>query len=232
MNTWKGTAAAVAALLCVAAAPIQQPGAGVDGAKIAAADSNPGEWLAPGRTYSEQRFSPLKQINTGNVSKLGVAWQYRTYSVRGLEATPIVSDGMMFITLPWSIVIALDATSGKELWKYDPQVPGETGRYLCCDVVNRGVALWKGAVFVGTLDGRLIKLDAKTGKPLWMADTVENHNKDYTITGAPRVVDGLVVIGNGGAEYDARGYISAYNADTGKLAWRFHVVPEIGRAHV
>ena len=131
----------------------------------------------------------------------------------------------MFITLPWSKVIALDAKSGKELWTYDPQVPGAQGRYACCDVVNRGVALWKGAVFVGTLDGRLIKLDAATGKPLWTADTIENKNHAYTITGAPRVVDGLVVIGNGGAEYDARGYVTAYDAATGKQVWRFHVVP-------
>jgi PQQ-dependent dehydrogenase (methanol/ethanol family) len=197
----------------------------VDGTRIAKADETPGDWLSHGRTYSEQRFSPLDQINTSNVKDLGVAWQYRTYSVRGLEATPIVAGGMMFITLPWSIVIALDAETGKQIWKYDPQVPGETGRYLCCDVVNRGVALWKGAVFVGTLDGRLIKLDAKSGKVLWTVDTVENKKKVYTITGAPRVVDGLVVIGNGGAEYDARGYITAYDADSGKQVWRFHVVP-------
>ncbi|MGN6515399.1 MAG: PQQ-dependent dehydrogenase, methanol/ethanol family [Rhizomicrobium sp.] len=205
--------------------PAAAPGASVDGAAIANADARAGEWLAPGRTYSEQRFSPLNQINTTNVKNLGVAWEYRTYSVRGLEATPIVADGTMFITLPWSIVIALDATTGKELWKYDPKVPGATGRYACCDVVNRGVALRKGAVFVGTLDGRLVKLDAKTGQPLWIIDTVENHNHTYTITGAPRVFDGLVVIGNGGAEYDSRGYVSAFNADTGKLVWRFHVVP-------
>ena len=154
-----------------------------------------------------------------------MAWEYRTYSVRGLEATPIVSDGVMFITLPWSKVIALDAKSGKELWQYDPKVPGATGRFACCDVVNRGVALWKGAVYVGTLDGRLIKLDSKTGKMLWTVDTVENHAHTYTITGAPRVFDGLVVIGNGGAEYDSRGYISAFDANTGKKVWRFHVVP-------
>ena len=205
--------------------PASSPGATVDSAAIANADARAGEWLAPGRTYSEQRFSPLNQINTTNVKNLGVAWEYRTYSVRGLEATPIVADGTMFITLPWSIVIALDAKTGKELWKYDPKVPGATGRYACCDVVNRGVALWKGAVFVGTLDGRLVKLDAKTGKPLWTIDTVENHSHTYTITGAPRVFDGLVVIGNGGAEYDSRGYVSAFNVDTGKLVWRFHVVP-------
>ncbi|HSM97206.1 MAG TPA: PQQ-binding-like beta-propeller repeat protein, partial [Rhizomicrobium sp.] len=201
------------------------PGANVDGAKIANADADPGEWLSHGRTYSEQRFSPLDKINTTNVKNLGVAWEYRTYSVRGLEATPIVSDGVMFITLPWSKVIALDAKTGKEIWQYDPKVPGATGRFACCDVVNRGVALWKGAVYVGTLDGRLIKLDAKTGKVLWTVDTVENHAHTYTITGAPRVFDGLVVIGNGGAEYDSRGYVSAFDANTGKKVWRFHVVP-------
>jgi quinohemoprotein ethanol dehydrogenase len=203
-----------------------QPGASVDGTKIANADADPGEWLTAGRTYSEQRFSPLEKINTANVKDLGVAWEYRTYSVRGLEATPIVSDGMMYITLSWSKVIALDARTGKELWQYDPQVPGATGRYACCDVVNRGVALWKGALFVGALDGRLIKLDARTGKVLWSVDTVENHSHTYTITGAPRVVSGgIVTIGNGGAEYDSRGYFSGFDADTGKLLWRFHVVP-------
>jgi PQQ-dependent dehydrogenase (methanol/ethanol family) len=216
---------AAIALPALAAQPTGQPGAGVDGAKLTGAAADPGEWLSHGRNYFEQRFSPLDKINTGNVHSLGVAWEYRTYSVRGLEATPIVADGVMFITLAWSKVIALDAKSGKELWTYDPKVPGATGRYACCDVVNRGVALWKGAVFVGTLDGRLVKLDAKTGKVLWSIDTVENHKHTYTITGAPRAMDGLIVIGNGGAEFDSRGYVTAYNADTGKQAWRFHVVP-------
>src|ERR1700749_3445486 len=199
------------------------PGAGVDGGRIVKAV--PGEWLSNGRTYSEQRFSPLKQIDASNRRKLGVKWEYRTYSVRGLEATPIVADGVMYITKSWSIVTALDAKTGKELWTYDPKVPGGTERYACCDVVNRGVAIWKGAVFVGTLDGRLIKLDAKTGKVLWSKDTVENHAHTYTITGAPRAFDGLIVIGNGGAEYDSRGYVNAYDANTGTQVWRFHVVP-------
>jgi quinohemoprotein ethanol dehydrogenase len=203
-----------------------QPGASVDGARIANADATPGDWIAPGRTYSEQRFSPLDKINTTNVKDLGVAWEYRTYSVRGLEATPIVVDGMMYITLSWSKVVALDAKTGKEVWSYDPQVPGAQGRWACCDVVNRGVAIWKGALYLGTLDARLIKLDAKTGKVLWSVDTVENHSHTYTITGAPRVVsNGIVTIGNGGAEYDSRGYLSGFDADTGKLIWRFHVVP-------
>ncbi len=201
------------------------PGAKVDEAAIAGADSDPGEWLAHGRTYSEQRFSPLSDIDTTNVKNLGVAWQYQTHSVRGLEATPIEVDGKLFITLPWSIVIALDATTGKELWTYDPKVPGATGRYACCDVVNRGVAMWKGSLFVGTLDGRLVKLDAATGKVVWSIDTVENHAHTYTITGAPRVFDNLVVIGNGGAEYDSRGYVTAFDTVTGRKVWRFHVVP-------
>src|SRR5450755_270444 len=204
-----GYAAVTHAQHATPAAATAVPGASVDGARITNADADPGEWLSHGRTYSEQRFSPLGKINTTNVKSLGVAWEYRTYSVRGLEATPIVVDGVMYITLSWSKVIALDAKSGKELWAYDPKVPGAQGRYACCDVVNRGVALWKGAVFVGTLDGRLVKLDAKTGKVLWSIDTVENHKHTYTITGAPRAVNGLITIGNGGAEYDSRGYVTA-----------------------
>ncbi len=216
-------AAAAAIVSSLSFALTAAPNPGVDGARITKAD--PAEWLSNGRTYSEQRFSPLKQIDASNVGKLGVAWEYRTYSVRGLEATPIVADGVMYITKSWSIVTALDAKTGKELWTYDPKVPGGTGRFACCDVVNRGVAIWKGAVFVGTLDGRLIKLDAKTAEVLWSKDTVENHAHTYTITGAPRAFDGLVVIGNGGAEYDSRGYVTAYDANTGKQVWRFHVVP-------
>lgn len=187
-------------------------------------NQKPGQWLSYGRTYSEHRFSPLTAINTTNVKTLGVAWQMRTYTVRGLEATPIVNDGIMYVTGSWSKVWALDAATGKEIWTYDPHVPGTWGRYACCDVVNRGVAIWKGYVYLGTLDGRLVKLDAKTGKPVWDINTID-RSRAYTITGAPRIVDGLVVIGNGGAEYDTRGYVTAYDADTGRQVWRFYVVP-------
>ncbi len=145
--------------------------ADVDGAAITSAA--PGDWLSYGRDYHEQRFSPLAKIDQANVGKLGSAWEYRTYTVRGLESTPIVSDGVMFVTGSWSKVWALDAKTGKELWAYDPEVPGQWGRYACCDVVNRGVALWKGAVYVGTLDGRLVKLDAKTGKSVWDINTID-----------------------------------------------------------
>ncbi|MBU6473293.1 MAG: PQQ-dependent dehydrogenase, methanol/ethanol family, partial [Alphaproteobacteria bacterium] len=211
----------------VAGSAFAQPAAQVPAAKVdaAAIEHQPaGEWLSYGRTYSEQRFSPLDQINTANVKQLGVAWDFRTYTVRGLEGTPLVANGVMYVTGSWSKLWALDAKTGKELWSYDPKVPGSWGRYACCDVVNRGVALWRGAVYLGTLDGRLVKLDAKTGKLLWSVNTID-RSRPYTITGAPRVVDGLVVIGNGGAEYDTRGYLTAYDANTGKQAWRFYVVP-------
>jgi quinohemoprotein ethanol dehydrogenase len=198
--------------------------ANIDADRIIHADESPGDWLAHGRTYSEQRFSPLKDIDRDTVKQLGVAWEFRTNTVRGLEATPIVSNGIMFVTGSWSKVWALDAKTGRQLWFFDPEVPGQWGRFACCDVVNRGVAVWKGAVYVGTLDGRLVKLDARTGKPVWDINTID-RNRPYTITGAPRVVNGMVLIGNGGAEYGVRGYLTAYDADTGRQLWRFYVVP-------
>ena len=180
--------------------------AAIDGARIAAADDEPGSWLAHGRTYDEQRFSPLDQINDGTVAQLGPVWTYDTDGDRGHEATPIVVDGRMYLTASWSVVHALDARTGEQLWKYDPQVPGEVGRKACCDVVNRGVAVWQGRVYVAALDGRLIALDAGTGEPVWDVRTTDPE-KPYTITGAPRIVKGKVIIGNGGAEYGVRGYV-------------------------
>ena len=155
---------------------------------------------------------------------LAPAWVYATGETRGHEATPLVADGVMYTTLPWSIVVALDAATGRELWRHDPAVPKAWGRNACCDVVNRGVALYRGRVYVGTLDGRLVALDAKTGKRLWQTLTID-ATKPYTITGAPRVAKGLVFIGNGGAEFGVRGYVSAYSAETGALVWRFYTVP-------
>lgn len=188
------------------------------------AEQETGNWLLHGRTYSEQRFSPLTQINESNVSKLGHAWTFDASSSRGLEATPIVRDGVMFTTGAWSIVYAIDARTGKKIWKYDPKVPGAWGRKGCCDIVNRGVAVWGDAVYSATFDGRLIALDVKTGELLWERNTVD-RTKSATITGAPRIVNGKVIIGNGGAEYDVRGYVSAYDAVSGELAWRFYTVP-------
>lgn len=200
-----------------------RPVADIDGARIINADSEPGNWLAHGRTYGEQRFSPLDQINDKNVSQLGLAWALDTDTHRGLEASPIVVDGVMYISLTWGQVIAVDARSGAELWRFDPEVPGEWGRYGCCDVVNRGVAVWKGRVYVASFDGNLFALDAKDGSVVWKVKTVPGS--PYTSTGAPRIINGKVLIGNGGAEYGVRGFITAYDAETGEQVWRFYTVP-------
>ena len=210
-------------MLCLAT-PLAALAAGVDEAAIRATEQAGGEWLSHGRTYAEQRFSPLKQIDASNVKSLGLAWYMDLDNTRGLEATPLFHDGVIYTSMSWSRVIAVDAASGKELWRYDPEVAKVKARTSCCDAVNRGVALWGDKVYVGTLDGRLIALDAKTGKAIWSQQTTDPA-KPYSITGAPRVVKGKVIIGNGGAEYGVRGFVSAYDADTGKLAWRFYTVP-------
>jgi quinohemoprotein ethanol dehydrogenase len=201
------------------------PAGNVDGARIIAAENN-AEWLSYGRTYSEQRFSPLNQINRDNVKTLGLAWyhEFDANSDRGMEATPLVVDGTLYVTTSWSRVHALDAVTGNLKWSYDPQVDGQKARDTCCDVVNRGVAIWGGRVFVGALDGRLIALDAGSGKEVWSVQTTDTA-WPYSITGAPRVVKGKVLIGNGGAELGVRGFISSYNVEDGKLAWRFYVTP-------
>jgi len=196
----------------------------IDDARLLNAASEPESWLTYGGSYAEQRFSKLDKINATNVAQLGLAFSYDTNTTRGLEATPLVVDGVIYTTGSWSLVYAVDARTGKEIWRYDPKVPGETGQKACCDVVNRGVAAYQGRIYVGTLDGRLVALDAKTGIVAWEKVTVD-QSKPYTITMAPRVVKGKVIIGNGGAELGVRGYVSAYDAATGELAWRFYTVP-------
>ncbi len=201
---------------------IQTSTASIDGARINKGEA--GNWLSTGRTYDEQRHSPLDQINEENIEALGLEWYWDTGTKRGLEATPIVVDGVMFTSGTWSVVWAHDAKTGELLWEYDPEVPRAWGRYACCDVVNRGVAAWKGRIYVGTIDGRLVALDAGTGVPDWEVNTIL-PDRPYTITGAPRIVKDKVIIGNGGAEYGVRGYITAYNAATGAEEWRFYTVP-------
>ncbi len=196
----------------------------VDGARIVHADAEPGNWLSYGRTYSEQRYSPLARINDKNARSLGLAWFTDLDTNRAQEATPLIVDGVMYVSTAWSLVKAYDARSGRLLWAYDPQVHRELGLNACCDVGNRGVAAWNHKIFVGAYDGRLIALDAATGTPVWSTLTVDT-SKPYTITQAPRVIKGRVIIGNSGGEYGTRGYISAYDAETGKLAWRFFTVP-------
>jgi quinohemoprotein ethanol dehydrogenase len=197
----------------------------VDAARLTAADSEPGTWMTYGRTYDEQRFSPLKQINAQNVDQLQLAWHYDLDAAhRVQESTPIVVDGVMYVTSAWSKVFALDAATGKPLWVFDPAVPGASGIRGCCDVPNRGVAVWNGKVYVGAFDGRLIAIDATTGKQAWSVSTVDDAD-NYSITGAPRIVKGKVIIGNAGGEYKARGYVTAYDAESGKKIWRFYTVP-------
>ena len=183
------------------------------------------EWLTYGRTYNQQRFSPLRQINANNVKHLGLTWYYDIGGDRRVqESTPLVVGDVMYVTAAWSRVIALNATTGKVLWTFDPHVPRESGAHGCCGPANRGVALWRGRVFVGTYDGRLIALNATTGRPIWSVRTA-SWKRDYTITGAPLVVKGRVIIGNGGGEFANRGYVTAYDARTGKQDWRFYTVP-------
>src|ERR1700719_867488 len=154
---------ACAAISILAMAGCSRKTTEVDDAALRAADGDSANWLTYGRTYSEQRFSPLKQIDEQSVGKLGLAWSYDLETLRGVEATPLVKDGVLYTTSAWSLVYAFDAPTGKLLWQYDPKVPKDHAKYVCCDVVNRGVALYKGRVYVGTLDGRLVALDAKTG---------------------------------------------------------------------
>jgi quinohemoprotein ethanol dehydrogenase len=182
------------------------------------------DWITTGRDYAETHYSPLREINTANVKRLGLAWSQDMETKRGLEATPIVVNGVMYVTGAWSVVYAFDAATGKRLWRWDPEVSKAWGQRACCDVVNRGVAVYGNSVYVGTLDGRLAAINASNGIPQWQVQTTDK-NQSYSITGAPRVVKGKVIIGNGGAEYGVRGYVSAYDAGTGKLAWRFYTVP-------
>ncbi len=229
-------AAAIAAALLLHGAAFAQGAKGsadhirsvtgaIDGAAIVANAKATNDWPSYGLDYAETRFSKLNQINTDNVKQLGLKWSYNLQSERGVEATPLVVDGIMYVTASWSVVHAIDTRSGKKLWTFDPGVKRENGYRGCCDVVNRGVALYKGKVFVGAYDGRLIALDAATGAKVWEKDTLIDHEHSYTITGAPRVFNGKVVIGNGGAEYGARGYVTAYDAESGNQAWRWFTVP-------
>jgi quinohemoprotein ethanol dehydrogenase len=208
-----------------------------DGALLNAGKSN--EWLMAAGNYEATRYSPLKQVNASNVNRLGLAWYYDTDSLPGtLEASPVISNGTLYATLTWGVVFAVDARTGKQKWRWDPQVghqnfpPGSegnpnkvrTGPSLCCGPGNRGVAVYDNKVYVGTLDARLVALDAETGKVVWSVQTADK-NADYSITGAPLVVKGKVIIGNGGGEFAVRGFLSAYDAKTGKLIWRFYTVP-------
>ena len=232
--------AALAVLAAAGAAATAVRAQGVDDKTLLNAGKS-NEWLMAGGNYAQTRYSALKQIDASNVSRLGLAWYYDTGSAPGtLEATPVISNGTLYGTLTWGVVFALDARTGKEKWRWDPQLghqnfaPGSmgkpdsekvrTGPSLCCGPGNRGVAVYGNKVYVGTLDSRLVALDAHTGKVIWEVQTVDK-NADYSITGVPLIVKGKVIIGNGGGEFAVRGFLSAYDAETGKLDWRFYTVP-------
>ena len=206
--------------------PVAAPAAEVNAERLLAANAaaNAGQWMSHGRDYSEQRYSPLTKLSTDNVSQMGLAWFADFETRRGQESTPLVIDGVLYVTTAWSKLFAFEAKSGKALWAFDPKVPGEWAVNACCDVVNRGVAAWNGKVYLATIDGRLIAIDAATGKSVWDISTID-AGKPYAITGAPRVVKGKVLIGQGGSEFAQRGYLSSYDAETGKLDWRWFVVP-------
>lgn len=189
--------------------------------------SNTEDWLTYGLNQQEQRYSLLKQIDDKNVSRLGLAWTYEVSFGGGgnQEATPLVSNGVLYSVTQWSIAFAVDARTGKELWKYDPKVDrAATQPKICCGNVVRGVALYKDKVYVPVLDGRLVAVDIATGKEVWSVQTTPT-DQPYTLTMAPRVAKGKVFVGNAGGEYPVRGFVSAYDAETGKLAWRFYTVP-------
>jgi quinohemoprotein ethanol dehydrogenase len=210
---------ALAALACVAMGSNSASAAQA----AAAADA---QWTEHGRDGNEQRHSPLKQVNVDTVKNLGVAWTADLIEKGSWQGTPIVVNGTMYVTTPWSYLHAFDAKNGKLLWSYNPQAPREiAATQLCCGNQNRGATYWNGKVIWATLDGRLIAVDAKTGKRVWETATFDPMKDPMSITGAPRVGNGVVFIGQGGGEYHQRGFISGYNADTGKKLWKFYTVP-------
>src|ERR1700688_3000988 len=175
-------------------------------------------WLMYRRNYESTGYAPFDQINTGNVAKLAVAFDYQSDLPQGHEAAPVVNGKYIFVTTPMDHLIAMDASTGKVLWKYDYPIDKKALKTVCCDVVNRGVALYGDLVYMGTLGNHIVALDAKTGKVKW--DTVlAPPGVGYFITAAPLVVNGKVIIGDGGGEYGARGRIVAMNAETGKVEW-------------
>jgi len=205
-----------------------RPPGWVDEARLAAAgEAEPGSWLAHGQTYDELRFSTLTQINRETVGKLGLAWVKNLEIAHRLQATPLVIDGVMYFTDSWSVAYAVDARTGEEIWRFDPETDRGSMRYSCCGgPANRGVAAYKGRIYFATFDARLVALDQATGEKLWDVDTTHYPtNNPYTITGAPRAVHDKVFIGQSSSEFGLRGHLSAYDAETGELAWRFFTVP-------
>src|SRR5215510_3281007 len=212
-------------LLALTLAATQQPKR-IDDVALKKAGRTGEDWLTYGLTLSETRFSPLKQIDATNVNRLALAWSYDVGpGGGGQEASPLAWNGTVYGITNWSVVFAVDARTGKERWRWDPEVNQTAVRSkICCGVVNRGIAIYQGKVIAPVIDGRLQALDAETGKPVWEA-RVAFPQDNYTITMAPRIAKGKVVVGVSGAEYPVRGYFSAFDANTGQFAWRFYTIP-------
>jgi quinohemoprotein ethanol dehydrogenase len=211
-----------------ATAPATAAAGNVSAARLAAADAEPGEWFTPGRDGRGSYHSPLAEINADNVGRLGFAWQYQLGTRRGLEATPVVVDAVMYFPGNFGRVYAVDAATGREKWVYDPQVDGQAGRYACCDAVNRGVAVWQGRVYVAALDGYLHAIDAASGKQVYKVNTLPERSPKhpYVVTGAPLTAGDNIIVGSSGADFaGVRGYVAAYALATGAMKWRFYTVP-------
>jgi quinohemoprotein ethanol dehydrogenase len=183
------------------------------------------EWLTTGRDYAETHFSPLKQIDSTNVKRLGLAWSWETQAPAGsnVEAPALVANGVMYGSLGWDVMYAVDARTGQFKWRYDPEIPREVMRGICCTPSNRGVAMYNGRIYEGMLDGTLVAVDAETGKQAWRTKVTEKA--DTVLTSPVRVVKGKVIVGSSGADNAARGFFAAYDANTGKQVWRFYTVP-------
>jgi quinohemoprotein ethanol dehydrogenase len=206
-------------------AAAQQPAPPVTANSLVNAAGNGAEWLTYGHDYAETHFSPLTQVNTKNVKRLSLALSTTTEAPQGtVEATPLMHNGVLYFSLPWNVMVAVDARTGQTKWRWDPEVPRQHIQGLCCGPVNRGMAIYNGRVYAGLLDGRVVALDQETGRPLWSTqDTVPGG--DTILTSAVRVVKGKVIVGSSGADQAVRGYFSAYDAETGNRVWRFYTVP-------
>jgi len=200
------------------------PHAVIDDARLGRAAAEPQNWLAHGGAHPDWYFSGLDKLDVSNIKRLRPAWFVDLDTSRGQEATPLIVDGTLYTTTAWSKVLAVDGRTGRVKWSFDPKLPGHAGYKSCCDVVNRGPALYQDKLYISTIDGRLIALNAGTGKLVWSVLTVDPARM-AAVTGAPRVMQGKVIIGNAVGETGARGYVSAYEALTGKLLWRFYTVP-------
>lgn len=215
---------AASADTAAASAAESAPAANVTSDRLSNAASEPSQWMTVGGTYEERHYSPLNEINRDTIGRLGLSW-FADYDTNlSQQGTPLYIDGVIYVSTAWSKVYAYDARTGAQLWQYDPKTPKEIAIKVCCGIVNRGIAAYEGKIYLGTLDGYLVAIDAKTGQEAWRKLTVD-ADKQYTVTSAPRVIKGQVVIGNSGSEFGVRGYLGAYNATTGEDLWRVYTVP-------